>query len=93
MGIILMIEKTIFKYCDAYIDSIVPLLNCKIKLYNISEFNNRYINQNNKYIFWLRLPNNLKITDKTNNIYLFNTEQMSKKMIIGLKKLIKHQSK
>jgi len=77
MKIKLMIQNTIFKYTEDYVYSIIPLLNCEIKLYN--HFDNNIIDKNYIYIFWVRLPDNLVITNETNNIYLFNTEQMCKK--------------
>lgn len=77
MNIVLMIEKDLFKYTEDYVYSIKPLLNCEIILY--SHFNNKMIDKQKKYIFWVRIPSELKITNETNNIYIFNTEQMSKK--------------
>ena len=74
-----MIEKSILKYTEDYVYSIKSLLNCEICFYNYNSFNNNDIDINKKYIFWVRLPTDLKITNKINNIYLFNTEQMCKK--------------
>lgn len=78
MSLILLMEPTIFKYSEDYIYSIKSLLNCEICFYRLP-FDNNFIVNNKKYVFWLRLPKNLKISDTTNNIYLFNTEQMCKK--------------
>ena len=78
MSLILLIEPGIFKYSEDYIYSIKSLLNCEICFYRLP-FDNNFIVNNKKYVFWLRLPKNLKISDTTNNIYLFNTEQMCKK--------------
>lgn len=76
-NIVLMIEKDLFKYTEDYIYSIGPLLKCEIILYRY--FNNNMIDKQKKYIFWVRIPSELKITNETNNIYIFNTEQMCKK--------------
>lgn len=70
-----MIEQSVFEYTEDYIYSIQSLIKCEICFYKSFH----HIDLNTKYIFWVRLPSNLKITNETNNIYLFNTEQMSRK--------------